>query len=445
MLRFCSLAVLVAVGARTNYATSCMQLKPCAYLRPGGIVFIGTVTGGEALPKPARDGLEERTRRVRMTVSEIFAGLPKDTREVTIETGDWMRDGHDYLIDAHRGDGGVVLLGLCGFTREVDNRDEFVRYFRSRQKGAEPTTLTVHVYSRAALSNQWVEGAEVTIGGPEGQRSATTDHDGGAVFEGVAPGAYAVSASKSLFHRDPDLIQEDKVEVLEQTCAASSLYLSPENSVGGLLRLAGGKPAAHIELELVGINPERERAGYSPASYTTVTDDDGRFRFAVVFPGLYLLGTGILFPKLVTSPVMIAYYPGQRTREQAAEILVEPGKNVEGLQFTLPDIGAGRSIRIRVVNEKGSPVAGAKIHDRNFKLAANTDAYASVGRDLATGPDGWVEIAGFERARYVIGASSGSSLNDMQTSEQAEIPPGRGPVSLQLVVRPMRVPLPANK
>ena len=37
---------------------------------------------------------------VRLTVREIFAGLPEGVKEVTVETGRWMTLGKDYLVTA---------------------------------------------------------------------------------------------------------------------------------------------------------------------------------------------------------------------------------------------------------------------------------------------------------------------------------------------------------
>jgi hypothetical protein len=176
------------------------------------------------------------------------------------------------------------------------------------------------------------------------------------------------------------------------------------------------------------------------ASYTAETDQEGRFRFDLVFPGRYLLGTNILYEYVPTSAVPRSYYPGGGTRREAFEILVEEGAKVDGLAFTLPDFGAKRRIDICVVNKAGQPVAGAKIADDI--LAANNDvaSFGSLGDNLETDATGCLMAEGFERASYRVRAATGRNLKDLESSDDAEIPPGKGPVSIVLVLQPRPSP-----
>ena len=56
---------------------------------------------------------------------------------------------------------GLYGLRVCWRSREVDESDELLHYLRERQKGQEPTSLTIYVYARTATSFVMVEGAEV--------------------------------------------------------------------------------------------------------------------------------------------------------------------------------------------------------------------------------------------------------------------------------------------
>ena len=143
------------------------------------------------------------------------------------------------------------------------------------------------------------------------------------------------------------------MEVLDQACPAASIYLESESSVSGTLRTSDGDVAKSVSLELVRIDAERSAKGFSPGSFNATTDQSGNFRFDGIFPGRYLLGTNILFDKAATSTAPRAYYPGYSTRQQATEITVDSGTEVNGLQFILPDVGPRRTLRIVVVDDAG--------------------------------------------------------------------------------------------
>lgn len=432
MLRMWIVAAVLA-GAGLSQATTCVRLSPCQRIRPQSVFFIGTVAGLEDLDKPAFGFGGERLVRVRMSVREIFAGLPDGTTEVTIEAGAWMEKDRDYLVDAFRASNGTLSVGICGVTGSVDETGEFLKYLRARKHGSAPTSLTVNVNVRSAMTNLWVPDAEVLIRGPNGVRQTQTDRDGKAVFRGIVAGTYGIEASKTLFHEDLGLLQEKKVEVLDQTCPSAGIYLQPESSLNGVLRAPSGKAAANIQVELVGIDPERVDRGYSPASYQVHTGDDGEFEFVGVFPGRYLLGTNILFDRIATSTAPRSWYPGRLTRAEAAEVLVGSGARVDGVQFTLPDVGARRTIQIRVVDEAGRPVKDARIHENNFN--ADGAEFGTLGEDLKTGDQGLLTVEGFTRASYRVSASSGLGTEDWKSSDSADIVPGKAPVTILLVVR----------
>src|SRR5437867_8666254 len=134
MTRWLWYIILLTGSMPAAHATSCSQLQPCAYIRPESAVFIGTVESVEALLAAQREGMMGLTHRIRLTVKEVFVGLPAGTKEITI-TGWEMRVGKDYLIDGWRGTDGKVGIGVCSNTHESDEKDPYLRYLRLRQKG----------------------------------------------------------------------------------------------------------------------------------------------------------------------------------------------------------------------------------------------------------------------------------------------------------------------
>src|ERR1051326_377529 len=369
-----------------------------------------------------------------MMVREIFVGLPTGMKEVIVETGSWIVPDKDYLLDVSRNPDGTFSPVTCGQSGAVDENNEFLQYLRARKMRSLSTSLTVRVDVDTAISNLGVADADVLVRGPKGEYRKKTDLNGQVIIDNIPAGIYTIDASKQHFHEDPEMPQRKRVEVLDQTCAFAAIYVRPESSLRGVLQTPEGRNAPNITVELVAIDPERKHKGFSPASYSSETDQDGRFEFENVFPGRYVLGTNIRFENVPTSVAPRAYYPGRLTCEEAAEILIEPGRPVEGLQFTLPDVGRRRKIRICVVDERGLPVKGADISDRASFAKRDVSQFGTLGEGLKSDAEGCAITEGFERASYSVTASTGSNINDMKISDAAEIVPGKGQVSVRLVL-----------
>jgi hypothetical protein len=156
--------------------------------------------------------------------------------------------------------------------------------------------------------------------------------------------------------------------------------------------------------------------------FLATTANDGTFRFDSVVPGRYLLGSNII--GLNSSTIPPTYYPGRAERDGAVPIDIEPGANVDGLDFMLPDLGTMREIKICVVDEAGSPVNGAGVGVSFFNYLKVT---ASLGENLVTGGQGCLKTKGYARLSYPINASyrpDGADFRQIRNSETVEVPPG---------------------
>ena len=70
-------------------ATSCSVPPPCARVRVGSVLFVGTVIDAGVVA-----GTEDSTRDVRFQVDEVFAGLSPSVKEVVVSTkGSWLGKG----------------------------------------------------------------------------------------------------------------------------------------------------------------------------------------------------------------------------------------------------------------------------------------------------------------------------------------------------------------
>jgi len=208
--------------------------------------------------------------------------------------------------------------------------------------------------------HQPVSGADVAITGPDGALRGLTGSDGFVKFEDIKPAKYRVAVSKAHYHLDKSDPAEETVSALAGSCAGARVSVESEAAVSGRLRDPNGAPVASLELELITVpdNPA-DRISLNKPFFSAKSGADGTFRFESVSPGRYLLGSNII--GLKTSRVPPTFYPGQPERNGAVPIDVEPGAEVDGLAFVLPDFGNLRDIQVCVVDETGKPVAGAGV------------------------------------------------------------------------------------
>lgn len=424
MFRVLWTAGVLTVACMPLRATSCVRLSPCAVFRPGGVVFVGSVVSVQPLPEPVLNSLDYRTTRARVEVREVFAGLTEGTKEVTIEAGDWLKAGSELVFDAYGLEGGGYGLRVCGQTAEASDRNEFLRYLRSRKKGLEATSVAVAVFS----SHRGLPGVDVTIRGPEGARQGSTDREGIAQFAGIPAGKYSISVAKAHFRLSEGPYNDTEIEVLDQACPTARIALVSSATVSGVLRGADGRTLAGAEVELVSV--EHDVVGFD-----ATTDEKGSFRFEDVLPGRYLLGTNIRFEGMATGNIQRAYFPGREHRSEAAEIEVGAGAALTGLQLTLPDAGPRRKIRVCVVDSAGKPVPEARIFDASWQ-GDRVVQYGRIDR-LTADESGCAVTEGYERASYPVIASTESSSKFL-TSDPATIPPGKGPAYVVLVLEPAK-------
>lgn len=426
MLRvLCVLAALSS--APLAWGTSCGYLPVCARVDRDSVLFTGLVTDA-GIPVP--DGT---AHNVRMKVQEIFAGLKAGTSEVTIEVnGGWIEKNEIYLVDARRAPDGRLELPMCGNTNKVGGSTEFLEYLRARKQGKGKTSLTVYVDAKRMP----VPDFELRISGPKGQLTGTTNSEGDAVFDDLAPGKYFLAGSRPGYEIDTEEHQDKQIEVLPFTCAGARLAFRAVNEVSGIVRDVKGLPVSSLPLNLIMPGKEHEMG----APFRAETDAGGRFRFTGVNPGRYHLGTNIL--QYPSGPLPRTYYPGRRTEAESVQIDVRAGETIGGLQFTLPDYGSRRNVRIRVIDESGNPVEGAMITDEREDSDAKPDI---AGLECPkTGADGVTVAQGYEGSRYLIGAFTPPVPGrGHRTSEPVEIAPGKGDLDIVMVLRP--IPAASNR
>ena len=118
---------------------------------------------------------------------------------------------------------------------------------------------------------------------------------------------------------------------------------------------------ARIDLEPIDVASDSvgQRRGRSSVS----SDIDGRFEFARLAPGRYLLGVNlILAPRFDSGPYGVTYYPGTADRELAVPVTVGRGTLQEGFDFSLNPRPPAGIVWVRVSAGGGGTVKVCVVH-----------------------------------------------------------------------------------
>lgn len=439
-----SLLVVSLCGARAS-ACGCIGVgSPCEAFGGAVSVFVGTVTGikeGSRTEKPDSE-LVFKPRLVKLTVEQSFLG--DSGAEVEVATGLGGYDcgypfvkGETYLVYTYRnGKDERQYTSTCTRTKLVARADEDFAYLRI-SGGPTAAAAGVAVYGsvirRLSYPDQnlvrpsvSMEGAMLSLQGAGGSQETRSDAEGHFRFAGLSPGEYKLTL------RLPDELMtgrpERVVKVGPRGCASEVYYVTDNGRISGRILDSEGKPAASVGVTVMdakGSNLEMWGGLYSK------TDEDGRYHFAGLPAGEYMLGInvtgqlralnatekskgyvcqncvqlgGYLEPEELTSVYPRLFYPGVMRLLQATHLYLTPGQELRDVDWSLPPRRAQAQVRGQVVWEDGSPVPGA---DVTYRDATYEDLSF---REYAVRADerGEFTFKAYVGGRYVVKAESGN-------------------------------------
>jgi len=410
--------ILIAIAGCcvVHAATTCPSIPPCSRLHPEAIFFVGTVTDA-----PSLNGAIARP--VRFQVDEAFMGVPVGVQEMVITTDAvWLVKGHSYLIDAYERSQNWLDLTSCGASGEPSSEPAkaMLLFLRQRAKGLPQASLNVGTMALDQLT--LLADALVTVKGSMGALTARTNSEGVATFEGLPPGYYGLSARLPYYHISDTSPSDMNVEIEAGGCASADIILESDSSVSGVLRGSKGVAIPGIDLLLVPI-------AQTPSALGASRDAEGRFHFKSVAPGTYILGVNLMGLQPSVTP---SYYPNVPDRQHATPIKVSPGEHVRDLQLNLLDPPAARTIEVCAVDEKGKPVASARI--LNFRQ--RDVLFPALDVDRMTDETGCMIATGFARTQYAIYGSKRFYTGDPSLeSHHFVIEPGDTPAHVRLVLK----------
>ncbi len=188
-----------------------------------------------------------------------------------------------------------------------------------------------------AVTGEPIRKALVEINAQQ-RRAAFTDGDGRFEFDSVPAGVVSFIAQKPGYFGEQEMRGRNspQVEVGPKTDPVV-LKLTPEGVIAGKVTTANGVPLEHVSVSLNFVNVYEGRRHWELKG-NSMTDEDGRFRFASLQPGTYYVGTAPYTP--LTESLFYdgqppktgypgVYYPGVPQLASASPIQLNAGQQAE--------------------------------------------------------------------------------------------------------------------
>lgn len=242
--------------------------------------------------------------------------------------------------------------------------------------------------------------ADLTIWVVRGDQEAITDQAGGFVLSGLPPGGYRVRASRSGASIDEQQLAKF---VVAHPGEKLRIVVPNQGKITGKVAFADGKVPAAFTVRL----------GNSYG--TPFATPDGTFSLTTVAGTHALVVDGTSFLAAKSREVVVK--EGQPT--DIGTITVEPGRSISG----------------RVLDERGGPVAGAKVAGGRLLSGGGKELYipdeSIDAKDTTSDVDGRFHLDGFSPGplNVVAGTATGRSAS-------VAIPPGTASATLDLVIGP---------
>lgn len=391
---------------------------PCQAYWDASAVFVGTVTFSSTT-KVKEAGYEFEKRLVRLHVDRPLRNMAAADVEIVTGWGDsdcgfGFRLGGQYLVYAYPNNDKMLETSICTRTRPVSEATADLEYIRSLSKAAPGGTISGAVgFQRAGVygeTSRPVPNVRILLDGPK-HLETKTNAAGKYTISGLPPGTYKVKVDLpdglSIYKADQE------VEVHDRGCGQAFFFVEPDTRLTGKVLDAQGMSAVDVLMELV---PTNQREDNSYSSYVK-TDKDGRYEMKLLRPGRYLLGVRIAGSAGSTYvPFPQTYYPGVKDRAQATVITVTEGQRVELQELVLPARFIDRTLNGIVVNEDGTPVAGATVWLKERQYNDSDMPYRTE-----TDSEGRFSYPVYEGVKYSLTANVDSAERREKQSDPLEI------------------------
>lgn len=369
---------------------TCQERWTHAAVFAGRVVRIDPATW----PREGQDIWPWPDRRVHLTVTEGFAGVPAGEVDVFTGAGGGgscgyvFEIGHVYLIYADKLPNGSLETTICTPTKKIQDAAGDLAYLRAvpvnAPRDGRLIGLVLKGTDHSAPLQQPYAGVRIVAEGQGLKRGATVGADG--KYEIRLPvGRYRVHAEvdAGLYTNLPGEVE------LKDTrgCAVADFAAYFDGHVSGRVVSTGARPVPHLAVELTSVDPDNTWNKVEGRA-----DPKGRFDLEHVAPGRYTLAFRL-------GPITPVFFPG--TPDQSAARVIEVGPSAK---VAIGDFGVPSTVRFVtatgvVTDSVGHAVAGARVH-----LEADESELGPLGPPVVTGADGRFAIAVVDGARYRLAA-----------------------------------------
>jgi len=304
-------------------------------------------------------------------IGERFWGVPPWAPRLVLLTSGIFWKGETYLVDGRRAWGlltrflPVVYVGVCTRTRPVADAPVDLRVLRH-----PPSLSSAHLIGYVERPKPFVDEltpptrptplafARLTLSGPDGTRSITTDESGVYQVDGLPAGDYTLQLHLpdnqvvGFFRSEKSTV---KLHLNRGDLAQYDCALFWNGRIQGHVKDDSGKPA---RLWVMLLNADRSRAPISTQGLLW-TNADGFYQFEKIPPGRFIV---MVNPSGPSSgwPYDMKYYPSALRAEDAQVLQVGAGQEISGIDFMAPHL-AERAAQVKVTWPNGNPVADAPI------------------------------------------------------------------------------------
>jgi hypothetical protein len=285
--------------------------------------------------------------------------------------------GQRYVVYAQRAPGRQLTTNMCSGTKPAAAGAVDLAFLKEVTGPPRGVRVFGHVrrveYDLVSFSRRdygGVAGARVQVADDRMSREATTALDGDYDFRDLPPGTYKVTVTppKGLALAGPPLPREHHhppppwsvMLTNPSECAEVWTWPRTDAQISGVLLNSNGRPADDEAIELIAADNATRHDEQIP-HVSVRTGPDGRFTFAFIAPGRYLVGVNLKNPPPPSQVDHRSYHPGVTDPSRATAVTIGAGSRVQLTPFQLPPWPQERRISGVVVWSDGTPALDAQL------------------------------------------------------------------------------------
>jgi hypothetical protein len=232
----------------------------------------------------------------------------------------------------------------------------------------------------------------VTITGEDIRRTVETDIDGRYVFDGIAPGIYAVSSAMAAYRPTRNAV---RVKVAGVGCGFVDFDMIGTGVIEGQLLDHDGRPASGVKLNVLRLGPDLKPIFYGFKE--SQSNAQGKYRFEKLPGGDFEVGVN-----LSSAPDPDTPFPATQWSDDGHSVIhLEPGQHMRITALKLPARSLVRVYPVEVQWPDGRAAADVDVW---AEVATPAQAGENVGAHGQTDANGHTHLDLLEGVTYKVEA-----------------------------------------